>query len=195
MRKPAEREEIKKEVILKNCFECIIKHGIEKVSIRTFSEATGMTLSSLYYWFKDKDEIILDSTEYGIKEIVDKLFEYAMENVQDVKKMCEEFPKIVKKYENTLKAIFQIATSPQYGKKIIKLTDGFSGLYDIYAQKLSEQLSIPYDYTRQLVNLFISSIVDCVTWSEWEKLSMEIDMILHCLSLQTLGVDTIEGGK
>lgn len=182
MREPTEREEIKKEVILQKCFKSIMEYGVEKVSVKTISNATGMTSSSLYYWFKDKDEIILDATEYGVKEIVDKLFGYAMENVNDIQKMCEEFPDVVRKYENILKAIFQIATSPRYGEKIIKLTNGFSGLYDIYAKKLSEQMHIPYGKTRQLVNLFISAIVDCVTWSEWEKLKNETNFIMKLIT-------------
>lgn len=182
MREPAEREEIRKDVILQKCFDCIIEHGVEKVSIRIFSDATGLTSSSLYYWFNDKDEIILDATEYCVDTVVDKLFGYAMENVKNVKKMCAEFPDMVKKYESTLKAIFQIATSPQYGDRIIKLTNGFSSLYDLYAKKLSKHLNMPYEKIRQLVNLFISSIVDCVTWREWDKLSSEINFILSIIT-------------
>ena len=57
-------------------------------------------------------------------------------------------------------------------------------LYDDYAQKLAKQMMIPYGQVRSLVDLFISSIIDCVIWDEWEKLSREIDTILNCLNLQ-----------
>lgn len=181
MREPAEREEIKKEIVLKKCFDCIVEMGIENASIRAFSDATGMTASSLYYWFKDKDEIVLNATAYGVREIVDKLFDYAMKNLENVEKMCTELPTIVQKYEKVLKAVFQIATSPQYGKEIISVTTGFEGLYDIYALKLSEQLNKPYDDVRALVNLFISAIVDCTVWSEWDKLKKEMEFILRLL--------------
>ena len=177
---------IQKDEILKKCFAYFVEHGLERISMRKMCDETGMAISSAYYWFKDKDEMILDATEYGVKEIVDRLFGYAMENIKDIQKMCEEFPSIVRKYENTLKAIFQIATSPRYGEKIIKLTNGFSSLYDIYAKKLSEQLHIPYEKTRQLVNLFISAIVDCVTWSDWDKLNSEMNFIFNLIKEEVI---------
>ena len=62
MRKPTERENVQKDNVLKKCFECLIETGIEGASIKDFSNATGMTASSLYYWFTDKDEIVLDAT-------------------------------------------------------------------------------------------------------------------------------------
>ena len=43
-------------------------------------------------------------------------------------------------------------------------------------------MHIPYGKTRQLVNLFISAIVDCVTWSEWEKLKNETNFIMKLIT-------------
>lgn len=65
MRKPAERE-FNKDVVLAKCFECLTMKGIEATAIKDFSEATGMAASSIYYWFEDKDEIVLDAVKWGL---------------------------------------------------------------------------------------------------------------------------------
>ena len=87
MRKPVERENVQKESVLKKCFECLVANGLEGASINNFSSATGMTASSLYYWFEDKDEIVLDAIEYGMTHILGKIFEYAKQHIDNVEEM------------------------------------------------------------------------------------------------------------
>ena len=64
MRKPFERD-IKKEILSK-CFGYLARKGLEKASIKNLCEETGISSGSIYYWFKDKDETVLDSAEYGL---------------------------------------------------------------------------------------------------------------------------------
>jgi len=70
MRQSADKEEMQKDLLLEQCFNCLVSTGLEGVSIREFQNATGMTASSLYYWFSDKDEIVLDAVGFGINKIV-----------------------------------------------------------------------------------------------------------------------------
>lgn len=181
MRNPCEKEEVQKESVLKKCFDCMVENGIEQTSIREFSKATGMTTSSLYYWFKDKDEIVLEATEYGIRVIVDEYFDYAMEHIADVKELCEELQEISKQYQPYMKTIFQVVASPKYGTKITEVSEHTTILFDTYAKKLTSHINIPYDKVRTIVDLCISSVIDCVLWSEWEKLSRELELLMSTL--------------
>lgn len=177
MREPTEREDQKEEVLQK-CFECLVSAGLENVSIREFTKATGLNSSSLYYWFSDKDEIVLDATEYGLNKIITCLFDYATKNIDDIEMMCKGFPNVVKEYSSQLRLIFQVATSPQYGKRAVEISSHFSAFYDKFAKKLSEKLDADYTTIRHLVDLFVAAIVDCVIWNEWDKLTQGIDFIL-----------------
>lgn len=40
------------------------------------------------------------------------------------------------------------------------------------------QLGLSYSNARTIVDLFISSIMDCTLWNEWEKLSRELEFLL-----------------
>ena len=167
---------------MKQCFECIVEYGIEKVSIRAFSEATGMTASSLYYWFKDKNEIVLDSTEYGIKVIADVFFEHAMDRISRFDEISQGFQKLARQYQSYLKTVCQIVASPQYGDKITQLSKNIAILYETYAKKMVSQLDLSYSNARTIVDLFISSIMDCTLWDEWEKLSRELELLLSLVA-------------
>lgn len=184
MREPTERENVQKDTVLAKCFDCLVETGIEGASINNFSGSTGMTPSSLYYWFTDKDEIVLDDTEYGMKKVIGQLFDYAEKHINDIEQMRSGFPDVVKKHSASLRVVFQIAASPKYGEKTVEMSDELLDLYDDYARKFSKQMNLSYEKVRLIVDLVVSTVIDAVIWNGWEKLSREIDTILSCLSLE-----------
>lgn len=179
MRKPTERENVQKDNVLKKCFECLIETGIEGASIKDFSNATGMTASSLYYWFTDKDEIVLDATEFGMREILGELFAYATKHINNFQEMVAGFPNVVKKNSAALRVVFQIAASPKYGDQTTEISDKLLGLYDDYAMKLSKQIGVPYEKTRLIVDLAVSCVIDAVIWKEWNKLNSQLKYLFN----------------
>lgn len=180
MREPTGHESQKEEVLQK-CFECLVSVGLENVSIRAFTKATGLNSSSLYYWFSDKAEIVLDATEYGLNKIITCLFNYATKNIDDIEMMCKGFPNVVKEYSSQLRLIFQVATSPQYGKRAVEFSNHFAAFYDKFAEELSKKLTTDYDTIRHWVDLFVSAVVDCIIWNEWEKFIRGIDFLLRII--------------
>ena len=181
MRQPTERENIQKDAVLKKCFDCLVETGIEGASINNFSAATGMSSSSLYYWFKDKDEILIDATEYGLRTVLEKLFTYAEKHINKIDELCEGFPKLVEKQSAALRFVFQVAASPKYGRFAVEISDRKLNLYDDYAQKLSEHLNMPYEKVRLLVDLVVSIVIDAVIWKEWDKFTAELRFIFKDL--------------
>ena len=103
------------------------------------------------------------------------------EHIDNVEEMCNNFPEIVFRHSSELKLIIQMATSPQYGSKIIEMSEKFSGYYDTCAEKISERTKKPYERIRGLIDLFVSCVVDCVIWNDREMLSKEIDLILKMM--------------
>ena len=181
MREPNERENVQTDAVLEKCFECLMETGIEGASIKEFSSATGMTASSLYYWFEDKDEILLDSTEYGLKKVLEKLFNYAEKHIDNIEELCEGFPVLIEEQSAALRFVLQVAASPKYGERAVSISDKLLGLYDNYAMKLSEHLNVPFEKIRILVDLVVSAVIDAVIWKEWNKFSKELKYIFKDL--------------
>lgn len=80
-----------------------------------------------------------------------------------------------------MKTIFQVVASPKYGTKITEMSGHTTILFDTYAKKLTGQLRMPYVEIRTIVDLFISSFIDCVLWSEWDKLSRELELLMSLI--------------
>lgn len=155
--------------VLKKCFECLVSNGLEKTTTRSFSVATGLNSSSLYYWFHDKDEIVLDATLFGLKSIIDDLFTRAYGYLNDLDTLFTNFPKAIAAYKNHLRLVYQVLVSPQYGAHLRAVTSELSSAYDSYAKVLSDRLSCDYDDLRPFVHLFISIATNYILWEDEAK--------------------------
>ncbi len=101
MKQASERKFDRNEV-LKKCFDCLVSNGLENTSIRSFSTASGLNSSSLYYWFHNKDEIVLAATLHGLKTIIDDLFTQAYGYLNDLDTLFAHFPRVIATYTDHL---------------------------------------------------------------------------------------------
>lgn len=181
MRKPYERD-IKNE-ILGRCFQYLVDKGLEKASIKNLCEETGISSGSIYYWFKDKDEAVFDSTVYGLNIVTDKLFDYVFYHIEDVGKVVNDFPDKLMEYKKELRFIYQVATSNQYGKRMRNIADKLDYTYDAYARKLADRLSCEYEVLQPFVYLFVSATLDYVVWEDKRKIDVEMNAIYTALKM------------
>jgi AcrR family transcriptional regulator len=54
----------KKDKIAESTFILSLKYGFDNISIKQIQEESGITTGSIYYYFKDKDDILLYIVEY-----------------------------------------------------------------------------------------------------------------------------------
>lgn len=47
---------------MQKCFDCYAEHGLGNVGIRAIGKACGVASGSLYTYFKDVDDLIVQST-------------------------------------------------------------------------------------------------------------------------------------
>lgn len=67
--------------IMKACDFLFDEGGYEKVNIKSISEMTTLTRSSIYTYYKTKDEIILDLLGYELTEWREELLDWSQEAV------------------------------------------------------------------------------------------------------------------
>lgn len=171
--------------IQSKCFECLVEQGLEKSTTRIFCTATGLSTSSLYYWFKDKDDIILKSTMYGANAIIDDLFADAYSHLNDIDDLFDVFPKSVLNYKKRLRLVYQVLTSPQYGDKLREIQEVLPLAYNSYAKVLADRLNCDYKDLKPLVQLFISSMTNYVLWEDDVKMRSQL-LELHSLVKQLI---------
>lgn len=166
-----------KQEILEGCFSYFVKVGLEKVTIKELSENTGISSGSIYYWFGNKDGILIESTKYGLKNIIEELFAYVISHLDNIQKLLNDFPKKILWYKDELRFIYQVTTSKQYGEEMRQFNNEQKYLFNKYTSKLTDYLKCSFNALNPYVNLVISSILDYVVWEDADKIRFELNCV------------------
>lgn len=68
-----EQHRQKKIEIMEKCFECYAEHGLTGTGVQMLADACGFSKSNLYSYFKNLDELIIESTAYCMEKVEDDL--------------------------------------------------------------------------------------------------------------------------
>ena len=81
-----EAHESRKAELMEKCFECYAENGLSGVGIRTLGEYCGTNPANLYTYFKDVDDLIIQSTEYCMTKVEDDFMEVAPKSLSDIER-------------------------------------------------------------------------------------------------------------
>ena len=105
-----------KEEIKLKAFELMAKQGVQSVSMRQIADACGVSKSMLYYYFKDKDDL---------------LFQMIKERVDGVNKNLKQGLKEDVSLQNIFETLF---SSHSFGASDFKKTSSFLIHLSVYVQ-------------------------------------------------------------
>ena len=124
MKKTKEQHNERKKEIMEKCFECYAENGLTGTGIKALAAACNCTTGNLYCYFKNIDELILESTAYCMTKVEDDFMEKAPTDAKDVLRFIEEVPYwTAKKHGKKYRLMYQVYTLPkyiEYGKKMFE---------------------------------------------------------------------------
>lgn len=65
----------KKIKIMETCFMCYEQYGLFGTGIKTIAHMCNCNIATLYHYFKNQDDLILQSTKYNMEKILDEIME------------------------------------------------------------------------------------------------------------------------
>lgn len=156
---PEYREEKKKE-IMESCFNCYCEHGINDTGIKALGAACGMTSANLYSYFKNLDDLIIQSTAYCMSKVEAEFMALSPRDISDIKRFLDEAPYwTAKNHGKKYRFMYQVYTSPkylEYGKAFFK---GVEERYTEYAKQLEPRLGIPWKIIQPMIFIFVRASV------------------------------------
>lgn len=167
--------------LLDSIFSFFVSNGLENITIREICRGTGISQGTLYYWFGDKSNLICEVTEYGLKKVMDNIFEYIFFSLNDLYGFFNTFLNEIDKYKDDLRFIYQMAASHKYGEKLREIGHGINKMYDEYVYRLAQKFECSERSLQPLVYLFISAILDYVIWDEKEMTKIQLKYICALL--------------
>ena len=180
-----EAHEARKEELMKKCYECFAENGLSSTGIRTLGKSCGCNPSTLYLYFKDLDDLIIQSTEYCMSKVEDEFMERAPKNVSDLEKFINETPYwTAKEYGKKYRLMYQVYTHPKYREYGKKFFEGVNKRYTEYAKQLSEKIKIPSDTLTSLIFIFVRACVHYALFEDEFYLQEQLRFIKQSINLK-----------
>ena len=165
----------KKKEIIKATWEYLLRTGLTNASIGDLCRETGLSQSSLYYWFENKDDIWISAGKYGLSKVVDALFAFTLNHTDDVRKYFDTLLVEVEKYKYELRLALQITTSPVFGERMREKSKDFRLLYEKYAEKIMSIFGCTHHQAEVFIYSIIASVIDYAIWDDGEKTQMLLE--------------------
>ncbi len=176
------REEAEK--VLNKGFEYLVTHGIENASLRSIASGIGCSPSNLYNYFESKDDCIIEIARHGFLKAANALIDYALKNVNDLKRFFDTFLDVVDKNIDELRTVYQVATSPVYGERMREEAEKLQPLYHMFIKNLSEITCCKEELLLPSVFNFISIILDYAVWYDRPVTEIQLNDLYEAIVLK-----------
>ena len=179
-----EAHESRKAELMEKCFECYAENGLSGVGIRTLGEYCGTNPANLYTYFKDVDDLIIQSTEYCTTKVEDDFMEVAPKSLSDIERFIDEVPYwTAETHGKKYRLMYQVYTHPKYREHGKKFFEGVNRRYAEHANELSDKIGIPADILRAMIFTFIRASVHYSLFEDDLYLKEQLKLLKMCIKM------------
>lgn len=163
---------------MERCFDVLCEHGLENTSLKMLSDACGISNATMVYYFKNKDNIIIEATEYCMSKVEDDFMQRAPKDFDDIERFLKEMPYITSKmHGDKYRLMYQVYSSPKYKEYGKRFFEGVNIRYNHYAKLLSAKLKMPTDYIQGMIYIFVRACVQFALFEDEEYLLLQLNAI------------------
>ena len=170
--------------IMETCFDCYAENGFSSVGIKAIAKACDSSVATLYLYFDNLDDLIVQSTEYCMSKVEDEFMAKAPTDVEDLWRFVDEIPYwTAKKHGKKYRLMYQVYAHPKYIEYGKKFFAGVDERYTEYAKSLEPKLGIPYEKITPLIFILIRACVHYALFEDEFYLKSQIEVLKETLEL------------
>ena len=174
----------KKIEMMENCFECYAENGLTAVGVKAIADACGCNVASLYQYFENLDDLIIQSTEYCMSKVEEDFMAKAPTDVEDLWRFVDEIPYwTAEKHGKKYRLMYQVYTHPKYREYGKIFFAGVDKRYTEYAKSLEPKLGIPYEKLTPLIFILVRACVQYALFEVEFYLQSQIAVLKEALEL------------
>lgn len=174
----------KKIEIMEKCYDCYAEYGLNGVGIKGLAKSCGICSGSLYTYFEDLDDLIIQSTAHCMTKVEEDFLEKAPHDPNDILRFIDEIPYwTAEKHGKKYRLMYQVYTHPKYIEYGKQFFIGVNERYTEYAKLMEKKLGIPYENITPLIFIFIRACVHYALFEDEYYLKMQLDVLKKSLPL------------
>ena len=178
MKVTEQQHNLKKEEIMTKCFACYAENGLTGTGIKALANACNCTTGNLYCYFKNLDDLIIESTAFCMEKVEDDFMKKSPTDPGDLMRFIDEIPYwTAQQHGKKYRLMYQIYTHPkyiEYGKKFFL---GVNERYTAYARQLEPKLGIPCEVLTPLIFILIRASVHYAMFEDEYYLKSQLEVL------------------
>ncbi len=168
----------KKAEIMEKCYECFAENGLHGTGIRTLASYCGFNHAIFYTYFKDLDDLIIQSTAHCMSKVENDFMEKAPENLSELEEFIRNIPYwTAERHGKKYRLMYQVYTHPKYREYGMEFFQGVNRRYLEYAGQLEQKLGIPADILCPMIFIFIRACVHFALFEDEYYLQMQLRVL------------------
>ncbi len=178
MKTTKQQHDEKKQEIMEKCFECYAENGLNGTGIKALAKACDCTTGNLYCYFKNLDELIIESTAYCMAKVEDDFMSKAPKDFAEAMRFIDEIPYwTAQKHGKKYRLMYQVYTHPKYIEYGKRFFEGVNHRYAEYARSLEAKLGIPQDALTPLIFVFVRASVHYALFEDEYYLKSQLGVL------------------
>lgn len=174
----------KKIMLMEKCYDCYAENGLASVGIRKLAEFCGCSSAVLYIYFRDLDDLIVQSTAYCMEKVEDDFMAKAPTDPQDLMRFIDEIPYwTARQHGKKYRLMYQVYTHPKYIEHGKKFFEGVNERYTAYARLLEPKIGIPYSVITPLIFIFVRACVHYAMFEDEYYLRSQLEVLKQGVAL------------
>ncbi len=179
-----ERHNARKVELMEKCYECFTLNGLGNTGIRALGKYCDCNSATLYLYFKDLDDLIIQSTEYCMSKVEDEFMKKAPKDLEELDKFINEIPYwTAEKHGAKHRLMYQVYTHPKYIEYGKKFFEGVNKRYSEYAKELEGKINIPSEKLIALIFILIRACVHYALFEDEFYLKAQLSVLKESINL------------
>lgn len=189
-----EQHNRKKIALMERCYDCYAEYGLTNVGVKGLAEFCDVSVASLYTYFNDLDDLIVQSTEHCMSKVEDDFMNIAPTSLEDIQRYLKDVPYwTAQKHGKKYRLMYQVYTNPKYRDAGKKFFESVNKRYTSYAESLSTIIGFSAEVIRRLIFMFVRACVHFALFEDELYLQEQItyiknSIVLYCEKSQSMGI-------
>ena len=166
----------KKIEMMEKCFACYAENGLNGVGVKGIADACGCNPASLYQYFGNLDDLIIQSIAYCMAK--------APPDPRDVIRFIDEIPYwTAREHRKKYRLMYQVYTHPKYIEHGKKFCEGVNERYTECATQLGPKIGISYTVITPLIFILVRASVHYAMFEDEYYLKSQMEVLKQAVSL------------
>ncbi len=158
-------------------YNYFVQVGFENATLRNLCEVAKISVSSIYYWFENKEDLYVNIAEFGFKKVMNELYENLFGKGYYGDGFFSKLFDEVQRLKLELRLIVQVTSSPVYGNKMREKMEKYKPLFDSCAEKMSQEYRLTFDEALSFVFFLRAIISNYVVFDNYEFFKNEMEFL------------------